>query len=117
MPRAALAAVARAHAVAAVIEDAAHQRSFRARPGRAIPIVSLRKFQLNGLEQGTIEDRRMLCWTDLVLEYHLADIEPVAQEIGERASGEGDATDGPPVREMADFADDPALPKVGQQYS
>jgi hypothetical protein len=27
-----------------------------------------------------IEDWRMLCWTDLVLEHHLADVEPVAQK-------------------------------------
>jgi hypothetical protein len=42
-------------------------------------------------------------------------IEPVAQEIGERASGEGDTADGPPIRELADFGDDAALPKVGQK--
>jgi len=73
------------------------------------------KFQLNGLEQVAIEDRRMLCWTDLAPEDDLADIEPVAQEIGERASGEGDAAVGPPIREMTSSGDDPALPKVGQQ--
>src|SRR5271167_5248466 len=68
IPRAALAAVARAHAIAAVIEDAARQRSFPARPGRAIANVLRCKSQLNGLEQVTIEDRWMLCWTDLAPE-------------------------------------------------
>jgi hypothetical protein len=31
--------------------------------------------------------------TDLILEYHFADVESVAQNIGKRASGEGDAAD------------------------
>jgi hypothetical protein len=53
------------HTIAAVIEDAARQQSFRARLGRAIAVVLLCKFQLNGLEQVTIEDRWMLCRTDL----------------------------------------------------
>jgi hypothetical protein len=45
-------------------------------------------------------------------ELHFADVEPVAQEIGERASGEGDTANGPLIRELADFGDDSALPKV-----
>jgi hypothetical protein len=57
----------------------------------------------------------LLCWTDLAPESNLADVEPVAQEIGERASGEGDTADGPPIRERAYSGNDPALPKVGQQ--
>ena len=101
VPRRALPAVTRAHAVAAVIKDASCQKGYRARPRRAIAAALLHQLSLNGLEQVTIEDRRMLCWTDLALEDDLADIEPVAQEIGERASGEGDAADGPPIREMA----------------
>jgi hypothetical protein len=36
------------------------KHSFRARPGRAIAVVLLCKFQLSGLEQAAIEDRRML---------------------------------------------------------
>jgi hypothetical protein len=49
--------------------------------------VLLCKFQLNGLEQAAIEDWRMLARADLALEDDFADVEPVAQEIGERASG------------------------------
>jgi hypothetical protein len=75
----------------------------------------LRKFQLNGLEQITIENGWMLTRADLAPEDDLADVEPVTQEIGERTSGEGDAADGSPIRDPADFGDDPALPKVGQQ--
>ena len=89
--------MARAHAIAAVIEDAARQQGGRTRPGGAIAIALLGELSLNGLEQVTIEDRRMLCGADLALEVDLADVEPVAQEIGERASGEGDAADGPSI--------------------
>jgi hypothetical protein len=56
--------------------------------------VLLCKSQLNGLEQITIENGWMLSRADLAPEDDLADIEPVAQEIGERPSGEGDAADG-----------------------
>src|SRR6266576_643854 len=111
VPCSAFAAVARAHAVAAVVKDAAHQQSFRARSRCAIAIVLLCKLSLDALEQVMVEDRWMLCWIYLAPEDDLADIEPVAQEIGERASGEGDATNGPPIREMASSGDDPALPK------
>jgi hypothetical protein len=79
--------------------------------------VLLRKFPLDGLEQVTIEDRRMLRWTNLALEDHLADVEPIVQELGEGASGEGNAANGPPIREVTDLGDDPALPKVGQQQA
>jgi hypothetical protein len=57
----------------------------------------------------------MLPRANLAPEDHFADVEPVAQEVGQLASGEGDAADGPPIRELADFGDDPALPEVGQQ--
>jgi hypothetical protein len=86
-----------------VIEVAAHQQSFRAHCGRVIPVVLFGEPLLDGLEQAAVEDRRMLRPTDLAPEDHFADVEPVAQEIGERASGEGDAADGPPIREMADL--------------
>jgi hypothetical protein len=79
--------VARAHAVAAVIEDAARQKSFPARASRAIAIALFREPSLNGLEQVAIEDWRMLCGTDLIPEDDLANVEPVAQEMGERSSG------------------------------
>jgi hypothetical protein len=52
--------VARAHAIAAVIEDAAHQQSLRSCPGGAIAVVLFRKLSLDAVEQVTIDDRRML---------------------------------------------------------
>ena len=70
---------------------------------------------LDGLEQVTIEGRWMLARADLAPEDHFAYIEPVAQEIGERASGEGNAANRPPIRERADFGEDAALAKVGKE--
>src|ERR1700722_7130277 len=57
----------------------------------------------------------MLCGADFALEVDLANVEPVVQEIGERASGEGNAADGPSIAEMADLGDDAALPKITQE--
>jgi hypothetical protein len=86
VPRRPLATVGWAHAVAAVIEDAARQQGGGVRPGGRRPF-RLDELSLNFLEQVTIEDRLMFCGTDLALEQDLADVEPVAQEIGERADG------------------------------
>src|SRR5215475_12211081 len=101
---------ARAHAVAAVIEDAARQQGVGACPGCAITTVLRRELSLDGLEQVPIEDRGMLARADHTLEVDFADIEPVPQQIGERTSGEGDAAYRPPIREVADFGNDPPLP-------
>jgi hypothetical protein len=57
----------------------------------------------------------MLGGANLALEDDLADVEPVAQEIGEGTPGEGDAANGPPIGEVTDFRDDPALPQVDEQ--
>jgi hypothetical protein len=78
-------------------------------------IALLGKPLLNSLEPIPIEDRWMLARADLALEADLADVEAIAQEIGERASGEGDAADGAPIGEMADLGDDPVLTKVRQE--
>jgi hypothetical protein len=80
-----------------------------------IAIALLSKLLLDSLEQVRVENWRMLCGADLAFEDDLSDIEPVAQEISEWASGEGNTANGPSIREMADFGDDAALPKVTQE--
>jgi hypothetical protein len=52
MPRCPLAAVARAHAIAAVIEDAPHQQGVRTCPGDTIAIALLNKLLLDGPRDG-----------------------------------------------------------------
>jgi hypothetical protein len=55
----------------------------------------------------------MLCGADVSLEVDFSDVETVAQEISERAPGEGNAAERPSIAEMANLGDDPALPEVG----
>ena len=56
------------------------------------------KFSLNRLEQRSIEDGCLLAREHLTLVSDLTDIEAIAQESGERATGERDASDGPSIR-------------------
>jgi hypothetical protein len=96
------------------IESLAPQQSvYRLRHSRAIAVLLFRELALNGVEQVSIEDRWMLARADLTLEDDFADVEPLAQEVGEGPSCDGDPANGPPIREVADFGDDSALPLVG----
>src|SRR5205807_4813456 len=52
---------------------------------------------------------------DLALEDDLADVEPIAQKMGERAAGERDAANRAPGLERSHLGDDPPLAKVGHQ--
>src|SRR3977135_149517 len=51
----------------------------------------------------------------LTFEDDLADVEPVAQKMGERAAGEWDPADRAPGLERSHLGDDPSLAKVGHQ--
>jgi hypothetical protein len=104
----------RAHAVAAVVEDAADQQSAGVCPS-CIALALLSKFLLNGIKQVSIEDRRVFCGADLAFEHDLSDVEAVAQEIGERAPCERNATYGSTIGERAGLGDDFALSKVNQE--
>jgi hypothetical protein len=54
----------------------------------------IRKLLLNRIEEGTVHDRRLLARQDVALISDLADIKPVAQEIGQRSPLERDVTAG-----------------------
>ena len=82
------------HSVAAIIEDAADQQGLGF--GARCFVMTVRcsfELGLDGLEQIAIDDGRLLARQNLALEDDLADVEPVAQEMGERATGERDAAD------------------------
>ena len=49
---------------------------------------------LDRLEQLPINDGRLLAGQDLTLECDLANVESVAEQMGERPAGERDASDG-----------------------
>ena len=82
--------MARAHPVAPIIIDAADQRGFRLGAGGRVIVPLDVELGLHCLEKITVENGRLLAGKDLTPKDDLADIEPVAQKIGERAAGEGD---------------------------
>src|SRR5215213_2659856 len=53
---------ARGHPVAAIVEDAAEQQSARGGPCHSGAITVRRKLVLHSFEQGSRDDRRVLCW-------------------------------------------------------
>src|SRR5207247_500367 len=63
----------------------------------------------------TIEDGGLLPGQDLALEDDLAEVEAIAQKMGERAAGEWDPTNRAPGLERSHFGDDPSLAKVSHQ--
>src|SRR5947208_16898560 len=71
---------------------------------------------LHRVKEITIEDGGLLAGEDLVLEGDLADVEPIAQKMGERAAGKWDAADRAPGLERSHLGDDPPLAKVGHQH-
>ena len=84
---AALADMARAHAVAAVIEDAAGQQGLGVHPCGPMICRLLTQLGLDGVEQVPIENAGLFALEDLTLEWHLTDIEAIAQLVGEAARG------------------------------
>jgi hypothetical protein len=91
VPRRPLATVGWAHAVAAVIEDAARQQGVRACPGRTVAIALLSKLLLGGFEQVEVApedgadpvglflvDDELLVPTDVAERHHAAHPQPLA---------------------------------------
>jgi GAF domain-containing protein len=64
---------------------------------------------LHRVKEITIEDGGLLTGEDLALEGDLADVEPIAQKMGERAAGERDAANRAPGLERSHLGDDPPL--------
>ena len=103
------------HPVAPVVIDAADQQGlgFGAR-GRVI-VALLVELGLHGVKEITIEDGGLLAGQDLAFENHLAEVEPIAQKMGEGTAGERDPTNRAPGLERSHLGDDPSLTKVGHQ--
>src|SRR5688500_9173575 len=99
-------------AVAAIVIERAHQQGngSSSRP-RGLAMLGGKRL-LHAFEQVTIKDRGMLGETDLTPVSDFADVEAVAQKIGEGASCEGNAADGTAVRQMPHFCDNPPLPQL-----
>jgi hypothetical protein len=85
--------MARAHAIASVVIETADQRGFKLGAGGRVIVPLGAELGLDRVEESTIEDGWLLAGTNLTLEDDLADVEPVAQKMGERAAGEGNPAD------------------------
>src|SRR6202045_3756529 len=102
----------RAHPVAAVVEEAAGERSGRApepeRPGDRAP-------GLHGFEQIAGEDRLMLAAMHLASIDDLADVEPVLEQMGKRSDAEADAAPPAAIATAIDLGPDPLPIELREQ--
>src|SRR5262249_4071562 len=105
----------RGHPVATVVIETTDQRRGGCRVPGSVVVALLVELGLHGVKEITIQDGGMLARKDVALERDLTDIEPVAQEMGERTAREGDASDRAPSLERSHLGDDPPFPKVGHQ--
>src|SRR6267142_3366552 len=103
------------HSVATVVIDATDQQGFRCGTCDRVIVALIVELGLHRVKEITIEDGGLLAGEDLALEGDLADVEPIAQKMGERAAGEWDAANRSPGLERSHLGDDPPLAKVGHQ--
>ena len=103
VPHAVLGRVSRDHSVASIVEQQSREKRFGFLPGSRPMRPLFGQLGLDGLEQGSLKQRRLGSGQDLALECHLADIEPVAQHIEQRALGERNAAPDGAARELAHF--------------
>src|SRR5262245_46202871 len=96
---AALVGVSWAHAVAAIVKQAPAQQRGRAPQPAAPRARPGRKLGLHRREQRTIHNRRLFAAMDLATVDHLADIEAVLEQMGERPHAKAPPADGPAVRQ------------------
>src|SRR5262249_26534469 len=68
-----------------------------------------------GLEEVLIENGRLLTFEDIALEGDFADVEAIAQQMGERATRKGNAANGVAGLERADLGDDAPPAQVSHQ--
>src|SRR6478672_8928835 len=102
------------HSVATVVIDATDQQGIGFGPRERVIVALLVELGLHSVKEITIEDGGLLAGEDLALEGDLADVEPIAQKMGERATGEWDAANRAPGLERSHLGDDPPLAKVNR---
>src|SRR5712691_8330374 len=103
------------HSVATVVIDATDQQGIGFATCDRVSVALVVELGLHRVKEITIEDGVLLAGEDLALEGDLADVEPIAQKMGERATGEWDAANRAPGLERSHLGDDPPLAKVGHQ--
>src|SRR2546422_9582054 len=103
------------HSVATVVVDATDQQGLGFRACDRVIVALVVEFGLHRVKEITLEDGGLLAGEDLPLEGDLADVERIAQKMGERAAGKWDAANRAPGLERSHLGDDPPLAKVGHQ--
>src|SRR5260370_25351578 len=103
------------HPVATVVIDATDQQRFGFGPCQRVSVALFVELGLHRVKEIAIEDGGLLAGEDLALEHDLADIEPIAQKMGERAAGKRDPANRAPALERADLGEDPSPAEVGHQ--
>ena len=77
------------HPVAAVVEDATQKERLGFAARGFVIVELLIELGLDGIEQLSIDDCGLLAGKNLALEGHFADVEPIAQQVGEGSTCEG----------------------------
>src|SRR6516162_9382362 len=104
--------MARAHAVAAVIEEAADQQTLGFGPFGLMVVDLFIQLSLDRLKHVLVENGRLLPFKDFAFESDFTDIEAITKQMCERASGKRNAADGLAGIEDADLGDDAPLAQV-----
>jgi hypothetical protein len=99
--------MARGHSAATVVIDATDQQGIGFGACDRVIVALVVELGLRRVKEITIEDGWLLAGEDPALEDDLADVEPIAQKMGERAAGEWDAANRAPGLERTHLGDDP----------
>src|SRR5262245_42741667 len=107
--------MARGHPVATIVIEATDQQPFRCVACDRVAVALCVELGLHRVKEIRIEDGGLLTGEDFTLEGDFADIEPIAQEMGERTAREGDPSNRAPGLERPHLGDDPSFTKVGHE--
>src|SRR3954463_13051620 len=106
---------ARGHAVAAIVKEPADQQGARGGAPGACAVAIGGELLLDRLKHRPRDDRGVLPRMACAAVVELAEVDPVAQHMRERAVAERDAPDGPARAQPAPSRDDAALPQLALQ--
>src|SRR6266705_1927576 len=97
------------HSVATVVIDATDQQRVGFRACGCAVLALVVELGLHRVKEITIDDGGLLAGQDF------ADVEPIAQKMGEGTAGKRDPANGAPALERSHLGDDPLFAKVSHQ--